>query len=375
MAEYIVNWDPVTQSAISDVETDYTDEDSFLWEIAYPVVVDGTDSGETLVVATTRPETMIGDVAVCVHPDDARYQNLIGKTVRLPLTDKHLPVIADDYVDRAFGTGVLKITPAHDPNDFVLGRKHGLESIRVLDNRAAVVTTLDFIPEALRGLDRMEARTAIEAQLEAAGHLVRKINHKHRVGRAQRSGAIIEPLLSEQWFVKTQLLAERCLKALDDGEIRFIPERWTRDYLRWMENIKDWCISRQLWWGHRIPVWHCADCAQHTVPADAADPTACEHCGSDDIKQDPDVLDTWFSSGLWPFSTMGWPNADAPDYQTFYPTSVLVTGCDIIFFWVARMAMFGHELTGKSPFHTVYIPWPDSRRKRPEDEQIQGQHG
>ncbi len=346
--EYIVNWDPVTQSAISDIETEYEDEDSFLWEIAYPVA----GGGERLVVATTRPETMYGDVAVAVNPDDPRYRHLIGKAVELPLTGKQIPVIGDEYVDTAFGTGALKITPAHDPNDFKIGLKHNLEAVIVIDEKGAI-KNLDFIPEAVRGLDRFDARQKTEALLESEGYLVRKLEHRHRVGRAQRSGAVIEPLLSKQWFVNTKPLADQALKALDRGEIRFIPERWTKDYLRWMTNIQDWCISRQLWWGHQIPAWHCGDCGEITVEIEA--PEKCAHCGSGQVRQDPDVLDTWFSSGLWPFSTMGWPNTEASDFRDFYPTDVLVTGFDIIFFWVARMTMFGHEMTGKSPFHTVYI--------------------
>ncbi|MBK8190083.1 MAG: valine--tRNA ligase [Vampirovibrionales bacterium] len=347
--EYIVNWDPVSQSAISDIETEYADEDSFLWEVAYPVV---GASGKKLIVATTRPETLYGDAAVAVHPEDPRYQELIGKQVLLPLTGKTIPIIADDYVDMAFGTGALKITPAHDPNDYRIGVRHQLEPVNVIDEKGAL-RDLPFIPEPVRGLDRDEARRLTEELLQTGGYLARKLPHRHRVGRAQRSGAVIEPLLSTQWFVKTAPLAQDALAALERGEIRFIPERWTRDYLRWMTNIQDWCISRQLWWGHQIPAWHCASCAQTTVAIE--DPDVCGHCGSSDIRQDEDVLDTWFSSGLWPFSTMGWPNEAAPDYQTYYPTDVLVTGFDIIFFWVARMTMFAHALTGRSPFHTVYI--------------------
>ncbi len=351
--EYIVNWDPVSQSAISDIETEYHDEDSHLWEIAYPVVDEnGELTGKRLVVATTRPETMYGDVAVAVNPEDPRYKDFIGQNVGLPLTNKKIPIIADDYVDMAFGTGALKITPAHDPNDFKIGLKHQLDSIICIDEKGAI-KALDFIPEALHGVDRFDARKQTEALLEAEGFLIRKLEHKHRVGRAQRSGAVIEPLLSRQWFVRTKPLAQTALKALEDGEIKFIPERWTKDYLRWMENIQDWCISRQLWWGHQIPAWTCDDCHELTVAKE--DPTACCHCDSKNIKQDPDVLDTWFSSGLWPFSTMGWPDQSSQDLKDFYPTDVLVTGFDIIFFWVARMTMFGHEMTGKSPFHTVYI--------------------
>ncbi|MDH4378423.1 MAG: valine--tRNA ligase [Vampirovibrionales bacterium] len=350
--EYIVNWDPVSQSAISDIETEYTDEESFLWHIAYPV----EGSTERLTVATTRPETLCGDVALAVHPEDARYQALIGKHVRHPLTQKLIPIVGDDYVEPDFGTGVLKVTPAHDINDFAIGQRHRLSSPRVI-NDLGQIESFDFIPMALHGIDRFEAKAITEQLLEAAGFLVKKETHTNRVGRAQRSGAIIEPILSKQWFVKTKPLADMALAALEAGEIRFIPERWTKDYLRWMTTIQDWCISRQLWWGHRIPAWHCADCHAVTVPQgpNNTDPTACATCHSSAIEQDPDVLDTWFSSGLWPFSTMGWPNEQAVDFKTFYPTSVLVTGFDIIFFWVARMTMMGHGLTAKSPFHTVYI--------------------
>lgn len=345
---YIVNWCPRCVSAISDIETDYVDEDSALWEIRYPL----SDGSGTLVVATTRPETMYGDVAVAVHPEDERYSSFIGKTVDLPLTGRQIPVIGDTYVDPAFGTGALKITPAHDPNDFKIGMQHGLSPVWVIDERGAIKAE-PFIPEAIQGLDRFEARRQTEALLDQGGFLVRKLDHAHRVGHCQRCQTTIEPLLSKQWFVKTKPLAERCLQSLEAGEIRFIPERWTKDYVRWLTDIQDWCISRQLWWGHQIPAWHCADCAGVSVAMEA--PTQCAHCGSQHITQDTDVLDTWFSSGLWPFSTMGWPDTQAPDYQQFYPTDVLVTGFDIIFFWVARMTMFGLELTDRSPFHTVYI--------------------
>ncbi len=344
---YIVNWCPRCTSAISDIETDYVEEESFLWEIAYPLV----DGSGSLVVATTRPETMFGDVAVAVNPEDARYKDFIGKNVLLPLSNVEIPVIADDYVDMAFGTGALKITPAHDPNDFKIGQAHGLDPVWVIDERGHLKS--DRVPEALRGLDRAKARKQTEALLQEAGVLVRKREHTHRVGHCQRCQTTIEPLLSVQWFVKTQPLAERCIESLNQGEIRFIPERWTKDYVRWLTDIQDWCISRQLWWGHQIPAWYCQDCAEVIVAEET--PSACTKCRSGNLKQDPDVLDTWFSSGLWPFSTMGWPNTDAPDYQAFYPTDVLVTGFDIIFFWVARMTMFGLEFTNQSPFHTVYI--------------------
>ena len=346
---YIVNWCPRCESAISDIETDFVEEDSALWEISYPVV---GEEGASLVVATTRPETMFGDVAVAVNPEDPRYQKYIGLKVKLPLTGREIPVIADEYVDAAFGTGALKITPAHDPNDFKIGMAHKLEPLWVIDEKGNLANE-DFIPENIRGQERFAARKLTEAALEAQGHLVRKRDHTHRVGHCQRCATTIEPLLSKQWFVKTQPLADKCLKALDNGEIKFIPERWTKDYTRWLTDIQDWCISRQLWWGHQIPAWHCADCAGVTVAE--SDPDACSQCQSKNISQDTDVLDTWFSSGLWPFSTMGWPDVENPDFKQFYPTDVLVTGFDIIFFWVARMTMFAHELTDQSPFHTVYI--------------------
>lgn len=345
---YIVNWCPRCTSAISDIETDYVDEDSHLWEIKYPL----TDGSGELVVATTRPETMFGDVAVAVHPEDSRYIDFIGKTVTLPLANREIPIIADDYVEREFGTGALKITPAHDPNDFKIGQAHDLEPIWAIDEQG-LLKNEDFIPENLRGMDRFEGRTATEALLQAEGYLVSKKEHSHRVGHCQRCSTTIEPLLSKQWFVRTKPLADRCLQSLKNKEIQFIPERWTKDYVRWLENIQDWCISRQLWWGHQIPAWYCEDCNAVTVSEN--DITACEECNSNNIKQDEDVLDTWFSSGLWPFSTMGWPDTDAQDFKDFYPTDVLVTGFDIIFFWVARMTMFGLELTDQSPFHTVYI--------------------
>jgi valyl-tRNA synthetase len=345
--ERIVNWDPQSTSAVSDIETYYVDEQSHLWEIAYPL-----PDGNRLVVATTRPETLYGDVAVAVHPEDERYQGYIGQYVTLPLTGRQIPVIGDDYVDREFGTGCLKITPAHDPNDFEVGQRHHLTPVLILDDKGYLLAN-EFVPATLQGLERFEARKQTEALLEQAGLLVSKKDHTHRVARSQRTDAVIEPLLSKQWFVNTKPLAELCLQAVDKGEIRFIPERWEKEYRRWLENIQDWCISRQLWWGHRIPAWMCEACDHVTVSEQ--DPTTCPSCGHTHLKQDPDVLDTWFSSGLWPFSTMGWPNEAAPDFQKFFPTDVLVTGFDIIFFWVARMTMMSHGLLGKSPFHTVYI--------------------
>jgi valyl-tRNA synthetase len=352
---YIVNWCPRCVSAISDIETEYKDEDGSLWEIRYPVVPEereGLTGPLEVIVVTTRPETLYGDVAVAVNPQDSRYAALIGKKVQLPLTERKIPVIADDYVDSSFGTGVLKITPAHDPNDYEIGKRHNLESIRVIDERGRIALE-DFIPGEIRGLDRQAAKQRTEALLQESGYLVSKKDHAHRVGHCQRCQTVIEPLLSQQWFVKTKPLAERCLQSHAAGEIRFIPERWTKDYLRWLTDIQDWCISRQLWWGHRIPAWHCDACGKISVALE--DPTVCQHCQSDEIQQDNDVLDTWFSSGLWPFSTMGWPDTEASDFKRFYPTNVLVTGFDIIFFWVARMTMLGLELTGQSPFETVYI--------------------
>jgi valyl-tRNA synthetase len=341
--ERIVNWDPATQSAISDIETDYTDEEGYLWHIAYPL----THGGGELVVATTRPETLFGDVAVAVNPNDERYAKYIGQTVLLPLTGRSIPVIGDDYVEIDFGTGALKITPAHDPNDFEVGQRHGLTPLRIFNDKAELLP-LDFIPQSLHGLDRWAVRQEVEALLEGQGYLHDKKAHAHRVGRAQRSGEVIEPLLSKQWFVKTEPLAKTCLEAFEKGELQFVPDRWAKEYLRWMNNITDWCISRQLLWGHRIPAWYHNETGElyvgTTPPPNEADWT-----------QDPDVLDTWFSSGLWPFSTMGWPDESASDLQAFYPTSMLVTGFDIIFFWVARMTMLGHQLTKVSPFKTVYI--------------------
>ena len=341
---YIVNWCPKCSTAISDIEVEYEDSEGSLWHIRYPI--EGSD--ESVVVATTRPETMLGDTGVAVHPDDERYQHLIGKQVVLPLMGRRIPIFADAYVDREFGTGVVKVTPAHDPNDFDMGLRHNLEQLTVID--------LDGRMNEQAGpyadMEREECRRAVLADLEKQGYLVRIDEHQHAVGHCQRCNTVIEPLVSRQWFVKMKPLAEPAIQTVLDDEIRFIPERFTRIYINWMENIRDWCISRQLWWGHRIPVWYCQECGE--VICSREDPVECPQCSSSELKQDEDVLDTWFSSALWPFSTLGWPE-ETQDIEKFYPTSVLVTGRDIIFFWVARMIFSGLEHTGKIPFHEVNI--------------------
>lgn len=340
--KYIVNWCPRCRSAISDVETEYATEQGHLWEISYPLK---NESG-AIIVATTRPETIFGDVAIAVHPDDHKYSELIGKTVLVPLTGREIPIIADEYVDRNFGTGAVKITPAHDPNDYEVGQRHGLKPIWVIDEEAKMIACGE-VPQKYHGMDRYEARKAIVGDLQYQNFLLRIKDHEHNVGKCQRCGTTIEPLLSEQWFVRMKPLAQEAIKAVKDGRIKFIPERWEKNYLGWMENIRDWCISRQLWWGHQIPAYHNKQTGEMIVAKVNPDPSIWE--------QETDVLDTWFSSGLWPFSTMGWPNVDSEDFKKFYPTSTLVTGFDIIFFWVARMITMGLEFTGKAPFSTVYI--------------------
>ncbi len=339
---YIVNWCPRCNSAISDVETEYETEQGHLWEISYPL------KGESgaIIVATTRPETIFGDVAIAVHPTDHKYSELIGKTVVIPLTGREIPIIADEYVDKTFGTGAVKITPAHDPNDFEVGKRHNFKPIWVIDEEGKMKACGE-VPENLHGLDRYEARKQIIKMLEDNHSLLRVKDHEHNVGKCQRCGTTIEPLLSEQWFVKMKPLAQEAIKAVKDGRIKFIPERWEKNYLGWMENIRDWCISRQLWWGHQIPAYHNKETGEMIVAKENPDPSI--------WVQETDVLDTWFSSGLWPFSTMGWPNTDSEDFKKFYPTTTLVTGFDIIFFWVARMITMGLEFTGKAPFSTVYI--------------------
>ena len=339
---YIVNWCPRCQSAISDVETEYETEQGHLWEISYPL------KGESgaIIVATTRPETMFGDVAIAVHPTDHKYSELIGKTVVIPLSGREIPIIADEYVDKNFGTGAVKITPAHDPNDFEVGKRHGFQPIWVIDGEGKMKACGEVPPE-FHGLDRYVAREKIVGMLSYKNFLLRTRDHEHNVGKCQRCNTTIEPLLSEQWFVKMEPLAKEAIAAVKDGRIKFIPERWEKNYLGWMENIRDWCISRQLWWGHQIPAYYHNETGEMVVAKENPDP---EH-----YTQDSDVLDTWFSSGLWPFSTMGWPNTESEDFKKFYPTSVLVTGFDIIFFWVARMITMGLEFTKKAPFSTVYI--------------------
>jgi valyl-tRNA synthetase len=305
-------------------------------------------SSDYIPVATTRPETILGDTAVAVHPEDERYQHLIGQQVVVPMLGRHIPVIADPYVDREFGTGALKITPGHDPNDFEIGRKHNLPIINVMNKNA----TMNENAGPYQGLDRFECRQKLWVDMEAAGLTLEVKPYRMQVPRSQRGGEIVEPLVSTQWFVKIDPLAQKALAVVASGDIKIIPERFTKIYNNWLTNIKDWCISRQLWWGHRIPVWYCADCGQMTVTRE--DPAVCAHCHSQRIEQDPDVLDTWFSSGLWPFSTLGWPD-DTPDLRRFYPTSVMETGYDILFFWVARMVMDGLEFTEEAPFHTIYL--------------------
>ena len=340
----IINWCPHCVTALSDAEVEYVDKPGHLWHIRYPLE-DG--SGE-VVVATTRPETMLGDSGVCVNPNDDRYRSIVGKNVILPLLNKPIPVVADDYAEMEFGTGCVKMTPAHDPNDFEVGLRHNLEVIRVLDDEGKV----NSLGGKYEGMDRYEARKAIVADLEAQGYLVKVEDYSHNVGTCYRCHNDVEPIISAQWFVKMKPLAEEAIRVVKDGETKFVPDRFTKTYLNWMENVRDWCISRQLWWGHQIPAWTCADCGHITVSRE--DACKCEKCGSANIERDPDVLDTWFSSALWPFETLGWPEK-TPDLDYFYPTDVLVTGYDIIFFWVARMIFSGCEHTGRTPFHTVLI--------------------
>ena len=341
----IINWCPHCVTALSDAEVEYQDKPGSFWHIRYPIA---GEEGRYVIVATTRPETMLGDTGVAVHPDDERYKDIVGKKCILPLVGREMPIVADDYVDMEFGTGCVKMTPAHDPNDFEVGLRHNLETIRVLDDNGKVVEGYG----KYSGMDRYEARKAIVADLEEQGYLVKVEPHQHNVGTCYRCHSDVEPLISAQWFVKMEPLAKEALRVVRDGEVKFVPDRFSKTYINWMENVHDWCISRQLWWGHQIPAWTCQECGHITVSE--TDPTECEHCHSHDIVQEEDVLDTWFSSALWPFSTLGWPE-ETEDLKYFYPTDVLVTGYDIIFFWVARMIFSGCEHTGKPPFHTVFI--------------------
>ena len=339
----IINWCPKCRTALSDAEVEYKDMPGSFWHIRYPL----SDGSGDLIIATTRPETMLGDTGVAVNPNDERYKDIVGKTCILPLVGREIPIVADDYVEMDFGTGCVKMTPCHDPNDYEVGLRHNLEQILCIDEDAKIINGGKY-----NGMDRYEARKAIVADLEEQGYLVKVEPYNHNVGCCYRCGTVVEPLTSPQWFVKMKPLAEAAIEIVKDGRIKFVPERFTKTYMNWMENVHDWCISRQLWWGHRIPAWYCDDCGKITVSR--TDPCECEHCHSKNIHQEEDVLDTWFSSALWPFSTMGWPDK-TPELDYWYPTSVMVTGYDIIFFWVARMIFSGMEQMKKEPFHTVFI--------------------
>ena len=341
----IINWCPVCQTSISDAEVEHAEQEGHFWHIRYPIV--GSD--DFVEIATTRPETLLGDTAVAVNPEDERYTYLIGKTLKLPLTDREIPVIADEYVDREFGTGCVKITPAHDPNDFEVGRRHNLEEINIMNDDA----TINEQGGKYAGMDRYEARKAMVADLEAQGLLVKVEKHMHNVGTHDRCKTTVEPMIKPQWFVKMGEMAKAAIEVLGKDSLEFVPERFDKIYLHWLENIRDWCISRQLWWGHRIPAYYCEECGE-VVVAKGGMPEKCPKCGCTHLRQDEDTLDTWFSSALWPFSTLGWPEA-TPELEYFYPTDVLVTGYDIIFFWVIRMVFSALEQTGKAPFHHVLI--------------------
>ena len=339
----IINWCPHCITALSDAEVEYEEQDGNFWHIKYPV----KDSDQFVEIATTRPETLFGDTAVAVNPEDERYKHLIGKTLILPLVGREIPVVADEYVDKDFGTGCVIITPAHDPNDFEVGARHNLEQIKVMNDDA----TMNKFAGKYCGMDRYECRKQMVIDLEEQGLLVKVEPHKHNVGQCYRCGTTVEPIISKQWFVKMEPLAKPAIEVVKNGTVKFVPDRFSKTYLNWMENVHDWCISRQLWWGHRIPAFYCDDCGKTTVSKEVID--KCPHCGGS-VKQDPDVLDTWFSSALWPFSTLGWPNGKE-DFDYFYPTATLVTGYDIIFFWVARMIFSALEQTGKAPFEHVFI--------------------
>ena len=341
----IINWCPVCQTSISDAEVEHEDQDGFFWHINYPVV---GEEGQFVEIATTRPETLLGDTAVAVNPDDERYKHLIGKMLKLPLTDREIPVIADEYVDKEFGTGCVKITPAHDPNDFEVGKRHNLEEINIMNDDA----TINELGGKYAGMDRYEARKAMVEDLKEQGLLVKVVPHSHSVGTHDRCGTTVEPMIKPQWFVRMKEMAQAAIDTLKEGNLTFVPERFDKTYLHWLENIRDWCISRQLWWGHRIPAYYCDECGETIVVREM--PEKCPKCGCTHFHQDEDTLDTWFSSALWPFSTLGWPDK-TPEMEYFYPTDVLVTGYDIIFFWVIRMVFSGLEQTGKTPFHHVLI--------------------
>lgn len=338
----IINWCPVCQTSISDAEVEHVDQAGHFWHINYPLA----DGDGVIEIATTRPETLLGDTAVAVHPDDERYKDLIGKELILPLVGRRIPIVADEYVDKEFGTGAVKITPAHDPNDFEVGKRHNLEEINVLNDDA----TINEHGGKYAGMDRYEARAAMVKDLEEQGYLVKVKEHEHNVGTHDRCKTVIEPMIKQQWFVKMEELAKPAIETLKNGTLQLVPERFDKIYLHWLENIKDWCISRQLWWGHRIPAYYCDDCGETIVSKET--PCKCPKCAGTHLTQDEDTLDTWFSSALWPFSTLGWPQ-NTEELEYFYPTDVLVTGYDIVFFWVIRMVFSGLEYTGKTPFHTV----------------------
>ncbi|MGD9677350.1 MAG: valine--tRNA ligase [Vulcanibacillus sp.] len=343
--KYIINWDPEARTALSDIEVEYKDVQGFFYHMRYPL----KDNSGFINIATTRPETMLGDTAVAVHPKDERYKHLVGKTIILPITGREIPIIEDDYVDREFGSGAVKITPAHDPNDFEIGNRHNLPRILIMDEKGAMNENAG----KYQGLDRFECRKQIVKDLQEQGVILKIEEHLHSVGHSQRNGVIVEPYLSTQWFVKMKPLADKAIEHQNSKDkVNFIPERFEKTYLNWIENIRDWCVSRQLWWGHRIPAWYCQDCNEIIVRTE--EPNTCPKCGGKSLKQDEDVLDTWFSSGLWPFSTMGWPE-QTMDFQKYYPTSLLITGYDIIFFWVARMIFTALDFTGVKPFKDVYI--------------------
>ncbi|NDG26700.1 MAG: valine--tRNA ligase, partial [Proteobacteria bacterium] len=344
--EAIIQWCPRCRTALSDLEVKFKEIKGRFWHLKY--YLEGSTE-EFLTVATTRPETLLGDVAIAVHPDDKRYQRLIGKKVVLPLMNRSIPIIGDSYVDPAFGTGVLKITPGHDVNDYVVGKRHQLSVITIFDDEARV----NDQGGQYRGLSREKARDQIVEDLKNSGLWIKEEEHVHNVGHCDRCATAVEPKVSAQWFVKAEVLAQDAIEAVKTKKIRILPEEWENVYFDWMNNIRPWCVSRQLWWGHRIPVWYCVDCTEVTVAVKT--PEVCSSCQSKRIRQEEDVLDTWFSSGLWPFSTLGWPDTSTPEFKTFYPTSVLVTGFDLIFFWVARMIMFGLKFTGDVPFKHVYF--------------------